>query len=545
MNFQRAGAQRLLQCTLAALVSGALLTPALAVKPDEKPKSATKPAAAKPDQAKPSDKKAATKPVTKRPTAKATKAAAKPATKAAPDAARSVPLPRSRPQFTVASAPNPPFNLSSTPVLATSGFAPLKPAAAAVLPNGPAPAASGYLAPPTAPPAARVAAVMPTAPLAAAESRGDAGRRRGARQAGDRPRAARQDQRRGARFRARAIRSPASWSSGPILRNDENDGGFDRLAGFSNDNPSWPNATMIRRRAESALWDERTPGRDGDPSFFRTQKPDDREGQVCARPRPEGARRRGRRRGPLVRTAWREDTCSRDVERMVMETFGDALTRADHKARMDRRFYDDDPDAGMRMATLLGGNDLLIGKARKAVVEKSSNAAALLEAVPSVAPPGRLAGSPSATSSRRRPRRRSRATPRARGAANARLDGSPVAAGRRPSRIASRRPCSSCRWSGCGLSQIKTAGAARRLNWSSFLPSNRTLSEVRSRVMMQASPRHAHDGGPRWTPCSASHRSASSWPSSGSSPPNPPARTPGKASPTAFRRGPFISLRCR
>ena len=27
------------------------------------------------------------------------------------------------------------------------------------------------------------------------------------------------------------------------------------------------------------------------------------------------------------------------------------LTRADHKARMDRRFYDDDPDAGMRMAT--------------------------------------------------------------------------------------------------------------------------------------------------------------------------------------------------
>ena len=39
----------------------------------------------------------------------------------------------------------------------------------------------------------------------------------------------------------------------------------------------------------------------------------------------------------------------------------------------------------MRMATLLGGNDLLIGKARKAVVEKSSNAGALLEAVPAAA----------------------------------------------------------------------------------------------------------------------------------------------------------------
>jgi soluble lytic murein transglycosylase len=36
----------------------------------------------------------------------------------------------------------------------------------------------------------------------------------------------------------------------------------------------------------------------------------------------------------------------------------------------------------MRMAQLLGGADLLIGRARKAVVEKAGNARALLEAVP-------------------------------------------------------------------------------------------------------------------------------------------------------------------
>src|SRR5262249_10311595 len=87
----------------------------------------------------------------------------------------------------------------------------------------------------------------------------------------------------------------------------------------------------------------------------------------------------------LVRQAWREDTCSAQVERIVTESFGDVLTHADYKARMDRRFYDDDPDAGMRMAHLLGGTDLLIGKARKAVVEKASNAKALLDAVPATA----------------------------------------------------------------------------------------------------------------------------------------------------------------
>jgi soluble lytic murein transglycosylase len=68
-----------------------------------------------------------------------------------------------------------------------------------------------------------------------------------------------------------------------------------------------------------------------------------------------------------------------------METFGDVFTRADHKARMDRRLYDDDTDAAMRMAQYLGGADLAIAKARIAVIDKSSNAQALLEAVPTEA----------------------------------------------------------------------------------------------------------------------------------------------------------------
>jgi len=225
MNFQRAGAQRLLQCTLAALVSGALSVPALAAKPDEKPKAATTKAAAKPDNkaakttAKPAGKKAAAKPAAKiAPNKTAPKAAQKPA---------SVPLPRTRPQFTVASAPNPSFNLAPTPVLATTSFAPIRPAAAATLPNAPG---TGYLAPPPAPPAPKVASVMPTAPLAAAES--------AATPAAD---AALVKQaldlvRRGKTSEATAVqktigdplaRKLTEWA---ILRSDENDGGFDRFA---------------------------------------------------------------------------------------------------------------------------------------------------------------------------------------------------------------------------------------------------------------------------------------------------------------------------
>ena len=58
------------------------------------------------------------------------------------------------------------------------------------------------------------------------------------------------------------------------------------------------------------------------------------------------------------------------------------LTPADHKARMERRFFADDVEAGLRAATRLGGDDLAIGRARAAVMRKAGNAKALLDAVP-------------------------------------------------------------------------------------------------------------------------------------------------------------------
>ena len=63
----------------------------------------------------------------------------------------------------------------------------------------------------------------------------------------------------------------------------------------------------------------------------------------------------------LVRYAWRHDDCSAEVESKVLEMFGTMLTRADHKARMEQRFYADDVEAGMRAANRLGGDDLAIG----------------------------------------------------------------------------------------------------------------------------------------------------------------------------------------
>ena len=134
-------------------------------------------------------------------------------------------------------------------------------------------------------------------------------------------------------------------------------------AGDVIENPA--SGMTLRRRAEGALWDERRSAATVT-SYFNSQKPLTAKGKFAL---ARALKAQGDEAGAaaIARAAWREDTCSRDVERIVMEMFGDALTRADHKARMDRRLYDDDTDAAMRMAQLLGGADLAIAKARHAV----------------------------------------------------------------------------------------------------------------------------------------------------------------------------------
>lgn len=387
MTFRRSLRRWLFDCAIAAPLTAALALPSASAfaTPDEKPaKSAVekaKPVKPKVDKkqaakAKPVKKAAVTEKTASQKAAKTETKSAKPAKAAT---ATGTPMPRPRPGMVLASAPNPPAGhlLGPVNILPTQNFALTAPAATAPaeLPQAPA-----YSPPP---PPTKMASLPPAAPLVATESastpRADFDL---AKQAIDLVRRGRTSE---ATSIEKSISDPLArklveWT---IVRSDENDAGFDRLAAFSNANPSWPNALMIRKRAEGALWDERRSG-DTVRAFFASSKPITAKGKFAL---ARAMQQQGDAAGAaqLARQAWREDTCSAQVEKLVMDMFGDVLTRADHKARMDRRFYDDDPDAGMRMAQLLGGTDLMIGRARKAVVEKASNAKALLDAVPASA----------------------------------------------------------------------------------------------------------------------------------------------------------------
>jgi soluble lytic murein transglycosylase len=172
-----------------------------------------------------------------------------------------------------------------------------------------------------------------------------------------------------------------------ILRNDHNGAESKRYLAFIAANPSWPNLGMFRKRAEGMFWVENVKPAQV-VSFFKDSPPQSGVGRIVlaralhAQGDAEGA-------SALVRQAWRNDPLPEDVEKQVLERWSEALSRADHKARMEKRLFAADNESAMRAARRLGGADLAIAQARIALHRKvgapklePKNARKLLDAVP-------------------------------------------------------------------------------------------------------------------------------------------------------------------
>jgi soluble lytic murein transglycosylase len=167
-----------------------------------------------------------------------------------------------------------------------------------------------------------------------------------------------------------------------ILRADDNGAPSERYRAFLSENPSWPSQILLRRKGESALWDDK---RDDATvlAFFGNDQPLSAKGRfVLARALlTRGDRPRAER---LVRDAWRGDSFSGDVEEAALAQFAPLLTSGDFKARMDMLLYGNSPDSdgALRSAKRLGTSYIALAKARIAVNKRASNARAALEAVP-------------------------------------------------------------------------------------------------------------------------------------------------------------------
>jgi soluble lytic murein transglycosylase len=179
---------------------------------------------------------------------------------------------------------------------------------------------------------------------------------------------------------AASISDPAAaklveWA---ILGHFDSEAGFDRYVAFIRGNPDWPHLSLMRRRAEARLWQER---RDG--ATVRRSVGEEPTtgigGLALARAEMEQGDRAGAERE--VRAVWRSAQMSAELEIATLAAFPDVLTRADHIARMDRRIGAKDFGAATRAAKRVGDNQVAIVKACTAAEAKSAKGGALLDAV--------------------------------------------------------------------------------------------------------------------------------------------------------------------
>jgi soluble lytic murein transglycosylase len=165
-----------------------------------------------------------------------------------------------------------------------------------------------------------------------------------------------------------------------VLRSEDGSSDFSRYNAFIATNPSWPGLSVLRRRAEAALWQGGV-----DPqaviAFFAGEPPRSAKGHF-ALARALLMRGDAARASAILHDAWRADAFSSDLEGQARETFSGLITPANDAARMDARLYAEDEDAAMRAARHLDSTAMAVAKARIAVIDQAANAKSLLEAVP-------------------------------------------------------------------------------------------------------------------------------------------------------------------
>jgi soluble lytic murein transglycosylase len=172
-----------------------------------------------------------------------------------------------------------------------------------------------------------------------------------------------------------AAQKLAEWF---ILRHSESQALFSRYAAFITDNPEWPGTTLLRRRAESRLWQEKSDA--ATVHAFTGDRPLSVRGRFAlARVLLGEGDREGAQR--LVREAYRSGELTERTESDALDAFGDLLGREDHMARMDQRIGAKDFSGAMRAAKRVGDDAVAIVKACSAVKGNDNKAADKLDAV--------------------------------------------------------------------------------------------------------------------------------------------------------------------
>ncbi|MEO1199511.1 MAG: lytic transglycosylase domain-containing protein [Pseudomonadota bacterium] len=164
------------------------------------------------------------------------------------------------------------------------------------------------------------------------------------------------------------------------VRDSSLDASPQRMIAFTQAHPDWP-LSLIHDRLERALLIKSAPA-ETTLAAFRTRSPESGPGKAAyaIALAASGDSNRARR---LAQEAWRFDSFDQDEARTFLSRGGSLLSRDDHKFRMDRLLYNDRVEEGLRVARLIGGDQVRLAEARAVVSRRQSNALSALDALPS------------------------------------------------------------------------------------------------------------------------------------------------------------------
>jgi soluble lytic murein transglycosylase len=172
-----------------------------------------------------------------------------------------------------------------------------------------------------------------------------------------------------------AARDMIEWA---LLRSENYNAPFARLQAFLKNHEDWPGDRLLRLKTEQALYFGNFPAQ-AVVGYFGDDKPEWPQGRMAL---ASALQKTGKieRAKALISDAWRNMSLTPVQEKEIQTRFPGLITPADNKYRMDRALYAEDTKDGLRLATALGGDDLLIAQARIGVINKAPNAKQLLEA---------------------------------------------------------------------------------------------------------------------------------------------------------------------
>ena len=136
---------------------------------------------------------------------------------------------------------------------------------------------------------------------------------------------------------------------------------FAAVAGFMADNPDWPGATPLRRRAEDALTDATSPS--DRLAFFARHPPLTRQGRIRY---AEALLVAGRQAEAVrwLRRAWIEGDFALVDQASFLAQYRTALRPQDHRARLDRLLWDGEITQAQRLTPFLDRPARLLATAR-------------------------------------------------------------------------------------------------------------------------------------------------------------------------------------